>query len=72
MSWQKCPLCNGSGIDPTSGTYSSVPICPTCKGTRIISELSGLPPIYNPTQNPIHESKLNSDISGERSSLQEH
>lgn len=42
--WQKCPICNGAGVSPIPGTYSSIPTCPTCKGARIISELNGLPP----------------------------
>ena len=51
MSWQKCPVCSGTGYDPSPGTFGTMsicPTCPTCQGTRIISELSGLPPIYNP------------------------
>ncbi len=44
MSYQKCPICNGTGL--FSNPVSSDAICPTCKGTRIISELNGLPPIY--------------------------
>lgn len=45
MSWQKCPLCNGTGLDPNLGNFNTVtPICPTCNGQRIISEVNGLPP----------------------------
>lgn len=61
MSFQKCPICNGSGNDPfiVTGSFSSYP-CPTCKGARIISEITGLPPIIEekhsifelPTQTP--------------------
>ena len=61
MSFQKCPICNGSGNDPfiVTGSFSSYP-CPTCKGTRIIDEVTGLPPIIEekhsifelPTQTP--------------------
>ena len=43
--WQKCPICNGTGYSPI-GTFTSMPTCPTCNGHRIISEISGLPPIY--------------------------
>lgn len=42
--WQNCPLCKGTGFDPTPGTYSNIPECPICKGQRIISEITGLPP----------------------------
>lgn len=44
--WQKCPICNGTGISPLAGVYSSIPQCPTCLGARIISEISGLPPSH--------------------------
>lgn len=48
MSWQKCPVCDGTGIDLSKGTFNTaMPICPTCQGKRIISILSGLPPIYS-------------------------
>lgn len=43
--WQKCPICNGVGIDPSLHSSS---ICPTCQGMRIISEISGLPPTSIP------------------------
>jgi len=52
MSFQKCPICNGSGNDPfiVTGSFSSYP-CPTCKGARIISEITGLPPIVEEKHN---------------------
>jgi len=28
----KCAFCNGTGVDPNSGTFSSSKRCPTCKG----------------------------------------
>ena len=42
--WQKCPICNGDGkvFKPLSNSSSS--ICTTCNGSKIISELTGLPP----------------------------
>jgi RecJ-like exonuclease len=40
--WQKCPLCNGSGV--YGAACSIMPSCPTCRGQRIISEITGLPP----------------------------
>jgi len=57
MSWQKCPICNGSGNDPWIG---EIPLsicsytkhsCPTCKGTRIISQLTGMPPVIEEKHN---------------------
>jgi len=52
MSYQKCPICNGTGIDPTPGTTSSTqPRCLVCNGTRIISEVTGLPPQKANTDN---------------------
>jgi len=43
--YQKCPLCEGSGLNPLPGTYSTAaPICPTCNGHRIINADNGLPP----------------------------
>lgn len=47
MSWQKCPVCNGTGKNKGAlegGIYNSN--CPTCNGHRIISELTGKPPVY--------------------------
>lgn len=52
MSFQKCPICQGSGSDPfiVSGSLTSYP-CPTCKGARIIDEVTGLPPIIEEKHN---------------------
>lgn len=44
MSWQKCPLCNGSGLGLNEGLYTAIPICSVCQGQKIISEVTGLPP----------------------------
>ena len=41
MSWQKCPICNGTGIEPLTGYIQ----CKTCKGERIISSVTGKPPV---------------------------
>jgi len=51
MSFQKCPICNGTGASSLSGTYSEIPVCPTCGGQRIISEITGLPPQKVNTEN---------------------
>ena len=44
--WQKCPICNGSGKTYNTLSSSSFDVCSTCRGTKIISELNGLPPNY--------------------------
>ena len=38
MSWQKCPVCNGSGGGILTGR------CKIYKGKGIILEITGLPP----------------------------
>ena len=49
MPFQKCPVCNGSGVGhlplfPT--TKSTRPPCKICAGAGIIDELTGAPPQY--------------------------
>lgn len=44
QGWQRCPICEGTGIYQGQGTFSEIPTCPTCNGKRIISTLTGLPP----------------------------
>ena len=57
MSWQTCPLCKGSGIDhnfpskrdmgffgPEGLKFTEGAECTVCKGKKIISEITGLPP----------------------------
>ena len=46
IMWQKCPICNGSGRTYNTLSSSSFDVCSTCGGTKIISELNGLPPNY--------------------------
>ena len=41
--WQRCPICNGSGIDDRDTTSSVQPQCSVCNGMKIISETTGLP-----------------------------
>ena len=55
--WQKCPICNGTGRTHNTLSSSSFDICSTCNGTKIISELNGLPPNYE--QNKIECQKAN-------------
>ena len=44
--WEKCPICNGTGSDPNYFIINNNTLkCPTCKGKRIISSLTGKPPI---------------------------
>jgi len=46
--WQKCPICNGSGQVETDGMSTNpYTLCPTCKGWRIISTITGRPPQIN-------------------------
>lgn len=48
--FQKCPVCNGTGVDP--GVYS-LNKCSVCQGMKIISELNGLPPSSSPATHSI-------------------
>ena len=59
--WQKCPMCNGTGSDPNWLVHNgNKPKCPTCKGERIINELTGKPPFeINIDKNKIIKTKLN-------------
>ena len=44
--WEKYPICNGTGLDSNPIVFNNKPPkCPTCKGKRIISSLTGKPPI---------------------------
>lgn len=52
MSWQKCPICKGTGDNPfILELPREVYPCPTCKGTRIISKVTGTPPIVTKKNN---------------------
>lgn len=49
MGWQKCPICEGHGIDNITPTQSGINPCPTCKGKRMVS----MPEVgewFNPSQ----------------------
>jgi len=59
--WQKCPICNGEGTVPNYGVVTSLfSVCPTCNGTRIISEINGLPPAYTQVKDD-EKTKLEKD-----------
>lgn len=44
MTWQKCPICNGSGFSVNIALSTSLPLCEVCKGRKIISTETGRPP----------------------------
>ena len=44
MSYQKCPLCDGVGAQPSLSTSVLTVPCRVCQGAGIISALTGLPP----------------------------
>jgi DnaJ-class molecular chaperone len=43
--WQKCPVCSGTGNSFNSLSNSTSVICDVCNGRKIISEMTGLPPV---------------------------
>ena len=46
--YQKCPICNGQGTvtNNTIATTSSFSnVCTVCNGTKIISTITGKPPL---------------------------
>ena len=44
MTWQKCPICYGTGIDKCIEGYTNTVTCNLCNGKRIIDTLTGEPP----------------------------
>lgn len=44
MSLQQCPTCNGMGSIVGRNSFKMSEECPTCFGTRMIDEATGLPP----------------------------
>ena len=43
MSWQKCPVCNGTGRELSVWDHNGTP-CTVCGGAKIISTVNGRPP----------------------------
>ena len=41
--WQACPICKGTGLG-----FDFVTKCTVCAGKKIISELTGQPPVDKP------------------------
>lgn len=54
--WQICPLCIGTGLDPTVTTGTTTVTCPVCDSARIISEITGNPPKYDNVSSTINAS----------------
>jgi RecJ-like exonuclease len=50
MSWQKCPICEGTGKASIMYMPSD---CHVCLGSGIISELTGLPPKTKATSSDV-------------------
>jgi len=44
MAWQKCPICDGTGIDQCVNGYANTTTCDVCNGKRIIHVVTGKPP----------------------------
>jgi hypothetical protein len=43
MMYQRCPVCNGTGLDHTTG-WTSDAVCRICDGKKIIHTVTGRPP----------------------------
>jgi len=45
-AWQCCPICGGAGrVTPTGNVVTALfELCTVCRGKKIISTLTGLPP----------------------------
>ena len=46
-TWQLCPKCNGSGS--YASAWSTGTQCDVCLGRKIISKITGLPPVGTPS-----------------------
>lgn len=68
MSYQKCPICNGTGKINTYGLSTlTMEICDTCNGTKIIDDITGLPPSRNFVKSSTNTTdfKMTNNASGE-------
>lgn len=43
--WQKCPVCDASGRVSLPLSNNTFETCTVCKGTKIISTITGKPPV---------------------------
>ncbi len=57
--YQRCPLCNGTGINSTSLKTNKVEECTVCNGEKIINSETGKPPKKEDT---INELKLHEEL----------
>jgi DnaJ-class molecular chaperone len=61
MKWQKCPVCDGSGLEYLLNGIAHT-TCSVCKGTKIINELTGKPPHVEKAKFQISEVNKLSDL----------
>lgn len=48
MSFQKCPLCNGTGFSYNQYSGNTQTPCSVCQGLKIINTITGQPPKKQP------------------------
>jgi len=61
--YQKCPICNGTGTNIIPLSEMTVP-CSVCNGAKIISDVTGLPPVRMNNLEPSEEEKRQSTLRG--------
>lgn len=61
--WQKCPICQGTGINNNSSWREP---CSVCKGQKIISELTGKPPATSVNTSNTTTDLGNIDVENEK------
>lgn len=63
--WQKCPVCDGTGITQNYVTTAIISSqCTVCRGQKIIYELTGLPPSFPERDNPLINAARGRDECG--------